>query len=43
MMAGKGCLVRSKLTRVSQKPGGQKGATIMKDDIWIRSLTWRVL
>lgn len=35
MMAGKGCVVRSKFTEVSKNPGGQGEVEIMKDDVWI--------
>lgn len=39
MMAGKGCVVRSKVAEVSKNPGGQGGVEIMKDDVWMGSGT----
>lgn len=35
MMAGKGCVVRSKFTMLSKNPGGHGEVEIMKDDIWM--------
>lgn len=37
MMAGEGCVVRSKFTKVSKNPGGQGEVGIMKDDVWMES------
>lgn len=37
MMAGKGCVVGSKFTKVSKNPGGQGEMEIMKDDVWVQS------
>lgn len=37
MMAGKGCVVSSKFTKVSKNPGGQGEMETMKDDVWVQS------
>ena len=39
MMAGEGCVVRSKFTKVSRNPGGHGEGEIMKDDVRRESKT----